>query len=127
MLSSTMPEALRREKNYYDVSGCGANIAWHTENDTLEIADRDILLTDMRIYLLSVLRVVNAEVLPFDWGATCAEFLETIDQYEQAAAGQADLSPARDAVTRLRADLARLASQRARRAQRGEPRPSRAS
>ncbi len=24
MLSSTMPEALRREKNYYDVSGCGA-------------------------------------------------------------------------------------------------------
>ena len=44
MLSSTMPEAERREKNYYDVSGCGANIAWHTENDTLEIADRDILL-----------------------------------------------------------------------------------
>ena len=64
---STMPEALRREKNYYDVSGCGANIAWHTENDTLEIADRDILLTDMRIYLLSALRVANAEMLPFDW------------------------------------------------------------
>ncbi len=79
MLVSTMPDALRQEKNYYDVSGCGANIAWHTENDTLEIADRDILLTDMRIYLLSVLRVVNAEVLPFDWDATCAEFLATID------------------------------------------------
>ncbi len=43
-----MPDALREEKNYYDVSGCGANIAWHTENDTLEIADRDILLTDMQ-------------------------------------------------------------------------------
>ncbi len=110
MLSSTMPEALRAEKNYYDVSGCGANIAWHTENDTLEIADRDILLTDMRIYLLSVLRVVNAEVLPFDWDATCAEFLATIDQYETAAAGQADLSPSRNAVSRLRADLVTLAS-----------------
>ena len=45
MLSSTMPDALREEKDYYDVSGCGGNIAWHTENDTLEIADRDILLT----------------------------------------------------------------------------------
>ena len=45
MLSSTMPNALREEKGYYDVSGCGGNIAWHTENDTLEIADRDILLT----------------------------------------------------------------------------------
>ena len=41
MLSSTMPDALRQEKHYYDVSGCGGNIAWHTENDTLEIADRD--------------------------------------------------------------------------------------
>jgi len=50
MLSSTMPQALREEKRYYDVSGCGANIAWHTENDTIEIADRDILLKDMRIY-----------------------------------------------------------------------------
>ncbi|MBV8913609.1 MAG: M28 family peptidase, partial [Acetobacteraceae bacterium] len=67
MLSSTMPEALRREKHYYDVSGCGGNIAWHTENDTIEIADRNVLLTDMRIYLLSILRAVNAEVLPFDW------------------------------------------------------------
>ena len=75
MLSSTMPEALRKEKHYYDVSGCGANIAWHTENDTIEIADRDILLKDMRIYLLSALRVANAEILPFDWNATCEEFL----------------------------------------------------
>ena len=83
MLSSTMPEALRKEKNYYDVSGCGANIAWHTENDTIEIADRDILLKDMRIYLLSALRIANAEILPFDWNATCEEFLATIADYEK--------------------------------------------
>ena len=55
MLSSTMPDDLRAEKDYYAVSGCGGNIAWHTENDTLEIADRGILETDIRIYLLSVL------------------------------------------------------------------------
>ena len=87
MLSSTMPNALREEKNYYDVSGCGGNIAWHTENDTLEIADRDILLTDMKIYLLSVLRIANAEVLPFDWAATCDEFRDTIAAYEKASQG----------------------------------------
>ncbi|HEY8610569.1 MAG TPA: M28 family peptidase, partial [Roseomonas sp.] len=52
MLSSTMPDALRQEKGYYEVSGCGGNIAWHTENDTLEIADREYLLRDIRIYLL---------------------------------------------------------------------------
>ncbi len=110
MLSSTMPEALRREKNYYDVSGCGANIAWHTENDTLEIADRTILMTDMKIYLLSVLRVVNAEVLPFDWQATCDEFLDTIRAYQTAARGMADLGPAKAATEALKAALGKLAS-----------------
>jgi N-acetylated-alpha-linked acidic dipeptidase len=109
MLSSTMPEALRREKNYYDVSGCGANIAWHTENDTMEIADRDILLRDIRIYLLSILRAVNAPVLPFDWNATCDAFLATIAGYEKASSGMADLGPARAATEAARAALAKLA------------------
>lgn len=59
MLSSTMPDQVRHEKHYYDVFGCGTNIAWHTENDTLEIADRDILRTDMTIYLLSAVRVAT--------------------------------------------------------------------
>src|SRR6267154_2683972 len=101
MLSSSMPEALRKEKNYYDVSGCGANIAWHTENDTIEIADRDILLKDMRIYLLSALRIANAEILPFDWVATCDEFLATIDSYETQSNGLADLSAARAVAAEL--------------------------
>ena len=108
MLSSTMPEALRREKNYYDVSGCGANIAWHTENDTIEIADRNILLTDMRIYLLATLRIANAELLPFAWDATCDEFEATIARYETASNGAADLAAARSATRALKQALARL-------------------
>jgi N-acetylated-alpha-linked acidic dipeptidase len=108
MLSSTMPNALREEKGYYDVSGCGGNIAWHTEKDTLEIADRDILLTDMKIYLLSALRIANAEVLPFDWTATCDEFLQTIASYETASLGMADLSQARAATEALNGSLAGL-------------------
>ena len=108
MLSSTMPEALRREKGYYDVSGCGANIAWHTENDTMEIADRDHLLRDIQIYLLSVLRAVLPEALPFDYRATCGTFLATIARYENAGAGLADLAPARQAVEALREKLDEL-------------------
>ena len=50
MLSSTMPQDLVAEKGYYPVGGCGGNIAWHTEDDTIEIADRDNLLRDMRVY-----------------------------------------------------------------------------
>jgi len=108
MLSSTMPEALRHEKNYYDVSGCGANIAWHTENDTIEIADRDILLTDMKIYLLAALRIANAELLPFAWEATCDEFLATIGAYEAAASGKASLAAAREATAALKSALTRF-------------------
>jgi hypothetical protein len=111
MLSSTMPDALRAEKNYYDVSGCGGNIAWHTENDTLEIADRDNLLRDIRIYLLSVLRVTQAERLPFDWVATAEEFAATIERYAAAAGDHADLTPARAATAAFRAAIAKLPSQ----------------
>ncbi len=42
MLSSTMPDKLREEKSYYTVGGCGGNIAWHTENDLIDVADREI-------------------------------------------------------------------------------------
>jgi hypothetical protein len=111
MLSSTMPDTLRAEKNYYAVSGCGGNIAWHTENDTLEIADRDVLMTDMRIYLLSVLRHANAAYLPVDWRAGLAEFLATIDSYQAAAGSAFDLSPSRKATEAICAKLERLYGQ----------------
>jgi N-acetylated-alpha-linked acidic dipeptidase len=108
MPSSTMPDDLRAEKNYYAVSGCGGNIAWHTENDTLEIADRDVLERDIRIYLLSVLRHANADLLPADWRATAREFSATLERYQAAAGDLFDLSPARGATQALHAALDRF-------------------
>ena len=105
MLSSTMPEQLRKEKDYYAVGGCGGNIAWHTEHDLLEIADRDILLRDVKVYLAAVMGVANAEVLPFDWRAQVGEFTETIDAYQKAAGDLADLGPAAQAASDLMAAL----------------------
>jgi N-acetylated-alpha-linked acidic dipeptidase len=105
MLSSTMPDDLRAEKGYYAVSGCGGNIAWHTENDTLEIADRDILLTDIRIYLASVLGLVNADVLPIDWRATVAEFARTAQTYAAAGGDLVDLTAVTGAIAALGAAL----------------------
>ena len=55
-----------------------------------------------------ILRVANADTLPFDWAATAAEFLHTIEDYEAASSGLADLSPARDATKALQAALERL-------------------
>ena len=106
MLSSTMPDDLRAEKGYYAVSGCGGNIAWHTENDTLEIADRDILLTDIKIYLESIWRVANAPVLPVDWRATVDECSATAATYAEAAGALVDLSAVTRAIEALAASLA---------------------
>ncbi len=102
MLSSTMPKELLEAKGYYEVSGCGGNIAWHTENDTIEIADRDNLLRDIRIYLLSVLRVTQPERLPFDFVAVAEEFAATVARYSKAAGDLADLAPAARATAEFR-------------------------
>lgn len=92
MLSSTMPVALRAEKGYSAVGGCGGTIARHTENDRLGIADRDNLLRDIRVHALSVLRVTNADALPFDWRAAAAAFLTTIAGYRKKAGDRFDLT-----------------------------------
>lgn len=105
MLSSTMPDNLREAKGYYTVGGCGANIAWHTENDTLEIADKDILMRDIKVYMLAIMRTANAEVLPFDWRATASEFLDTIGSYQAKAGERFDLGPSKAAADALLAAL----------------------
>jgi len=101
MLSSTMSEEDRKEKGYYAVGGCGGNIAWHTEDDLMEVADKDNLVRDIRVYAASVLRVLNAPLHPFDWTHTTAEFGETLGGYQGAAGDRFDFAPAREALTTL--------------------------
>ena len=108
MLSSTIPDDIRTQKGFYAVSGCGGNIAWHTENDTLEIADKDILLTDIRIYLTSVLRLIQSKLLPVDWRMLTAEFAKTLTEYQTASGPGFDLSDAMRGVTSLDAALKRF-------------------
>jgi len=105
MLLSTMPEALRKDKGYYAVGGCGANIQWHTEDDTMELVDYDILMNDLRVYVVSLLRVLNAPVHPFDFRLVARELGRTLDGYQQQAGPAFDFGPARAALGRLESDL----------------------
>jgi hypothetical protein len=107
MLSSTMPEALRKEKGYYAVGGCGANIAWHTEDDTIEIADRDNLLRDMKVYLVAAYRTANATIHPLDFRTLADELASTLQTYHDATGGEFDLSDGIAEARALRADLDR--------------------
>jgi N-acetylated-alpha-linked acidic dipeptidase len=102
MLGSTMSAEGRAERGYYAVGGSGGNIAWHTEDDTMDIADRGNLLRDMRMYAVSVLRVLNAPLHPFDWIKATTEFARTLDRYQEAAGEDFSFEPARSSLARLR-------------------------
>ncbi len=108
MASSMMTDAARAEKGYYVVGGCGGNIAWHTEADTFEIADKDVLAKDIALYLEAVSTVANADVLPIDWRATAAEFTATIAAYQKATGDRFDFGPAKAAAAALAGALDRF-------------------
>jgi hypothetical protein len=108
MLLSTMPKDMLKEKDYYPVGGCGANIAWHTENDTLEIADKDNLMRDLRVYVATLQRVLNNPIHPFDFRRLAAEFHNTVTTYSNAADGEVDFGPAFDALAELKTALDKL-------------------
>ena len=73
MLLSNIPEEERDRLGFYPVGGCGGNIAWHTEKDRIEVADRANLERDLRVYLTAIGRFLDDEVLPLDFRATMAE------------------------------------------------------
>jgi N-acetylated-alpha-linked acidic dipeptidase len=109
MLSSTMPQSLAAEKGYYAVGGCGGNIAWHTENDRLEIADRETMERDIRVYLGLVVGIANARILPFDWRAITQEFQDTLKQYQKALGDAYSLAASLEALMALDDALMRFA------------------
>ncbi len=91
MLSSTMPAPLREQKGYYAVGGCGGNIEWHTEADTLDIADRDRLLRDIRLYTGAAFRAANLPVHPLDFRATVSQIEATLAALRERLDGFVDL------------------------------------
>ena len=108
MLLSAIPKEQLKELDYYPVGGCGSNIAWHTENDTLEIADQDNLMRDLRVYVATIQRVLNNPLHPFNFRKLAAEFSETLNTYSSAAGSEVDFSPAHSALADLTNALNRL-------------------
>lgn len=104
--SSNMPPEALAEQGYYVVGGCGGNIAWHTENDTLEVVDFEVLRKDAALYVTAVMLLTTEDVLPFDWRLTAAEFGATIAEAQQHCGDGFDLSPSAEAAEDLSAALA---------------------
>jgi N-acetylated-alpha-linked acidic dipeptidase len=110
MLTSTMPEELRRERNLYAVGGCGGNIEWHTEADTMEVADRDNLLRDMRMYAGAVFRAANLPVHPLDFRATVDQLTDVLRGHAEELDGLVELDETLRLAEKTRDDLERFYS-----------------
>ena len=98
---SEMPKEVARAKGYHSVGGSGGNIEWHTEADTIELADRDILLQDIKIYATALLRGLNAPVVPLDYRDAVSELVGHIQGYQEKAGEKFDLTPSLNAAREL--------------------------
>lgn len=101
MLSSVMPETLKKQKNYYAVGGSGGNIEWHTEDDLCDVADIDLLVRDIKVYAATVYRALNATILPYDFRATVTGINATLTEFQKQAGKHFDFRPARTDAEQL--------------------------
>ncbi|MGE5244864.1 MAG: M28 family peptidase [Betaproteobacteria bacterium] len=93
MLLSNIPIEERKRRGYYAVGGNGGSPTWHTPNDLPPVADLEILRRDLRVYLTTIVRVLNAPLHPYDYGAAMDEIAAAVAEYDARAGGEVDLSP----------------------------------
>lgn len=106
MLSSNVPEEVRDARGYHAVGGCGGNSnAWHLTTDTLDKADPDVLVRDVRVYAVALARLLADEVLPLDFRHTVERHREYLADYDGAAGDSFDLGPVRDELDWLDGEL----------------------
>jgi N-acetylated-alpha-linked acidic dipeptidase len=105
MLLSNIPIEERKRRGYYAVGGCGGNIAWHTPDDVMPVADLEILRRDLAVYITTIVRILNAPLHPFDYAAAAEEIHQAVAQYQKAANGEVDFSPILDDLTALADDI----------------------
>jgi len=90
-LQSGIPESVREERGYHPVGGSGGHAdAWHLSTDTLDKADRDVLVRDTQVYTLATARLAT-EPAPLDAPATVEHHRELLRAYD--GTGGFDLSP----------------------------------
>lgn len=84
---------------------------WHTEADTIDKIDPEILLKDTCVYMAALWRLCTAPVLPFDFEATAQEFVSLLKVLQDKADGTFDFGPALEKAAALNERAADLRSE----------------
>lgn len=93
--------------------GCANAWWWHSEFDTLDKGDKDILALDTKVSLAAVMELCNAEVLPIDHVATAREVHDFVQRLQDAVGTHLDLQPALDEAKRFLGAAERLETAKA--------------
>jgi hypothetical protein len=105
MLLSNIPQSERAARGYYAVGGCGGSTVWHTPADGPGVEDGEILRRDLKVYLTTIVRAVNAPLHPFDYGAAVTEIAAAVATYREQAGSHVDLQPVLDDLRALRSAI----------------------
>ncbi|GAB7092845.1 M28 family peptidase [Halorubrum luteum] len=109
MLSSGIPSEVRDERGYHAVGGGGGNSdAWHLTTDTLDKADPEVLVRDIRVHLVLLARLLSEPIIGIDHRDAVANHLETVREYNEAAGDHFDLSPVEAELEALEAAVEEL-------------------
>jgi hypothetical protein len=75
------------------VGGSGGGWWWHSEYDTIDKADPQVLKVDTQIHALALLRLLQTPVLPYRFSPLADELKTVLGHYESLGKGRFDFSP----------------------------------
>jgi hypothetical protein len=104
--SLLMGLSVRPKGQRWAVGGSGLAWWWHTEADTIDKVDPQVLHLDARIYIAATYRFATAPVLPIRLAEAVREIDEAAAAIGRDAGDRFDLTPVRAALARLSAAAA---------------------
>ena len=76
-----------------DAGGSAYGYWWHTKEDSLDKADRELLIRDTRLFIAVMWPMLTRETLPFDFIPVAGQMMETIESLSIATDGRWDFEP----------------------------------
>jgi hypothetical protein len=106
--SLLMGSSMRPKGQRWAVGGSGLGWWWHTDADTIDKVDGDVLLRDAKIYLTAAYRFAVDVVPPLRLTDAVDELTDIARGIAKAAGDRFDMTPVSDALSRLRGGAARF-------------------
>ena len=103
--SMLTPDDPNRDPN---VGGSGGAWWWHSEHETVDKADMDILAQDVRLYITTLSRLCNSTVLPFNFTHSAQDFLDALREYEEEAGKWLDFGNLKSGAQALQNEVAAM-------------------